>query len=115
MLQQDSLCFPLSGKSKNQIPCFPCAVATLTMVAKDIATACTYGKVHFKILITEHKQDFNTKVTERTNRAFIFAISVRRFLVIEGHGGVEGRGIEGICVTLLFSYTLQGFCFSAYF
>ena len=27
VLQQNSLCFP-SGKSKNQIPCFPCAVAT---------------------------------------------------------------------------------------
>ena len=29
MLQQNSLCFPCLEKSKNQIPCFPCAVATL--------------------------------------------------------------------------------------
>ena len=29
MLQQNSLFFPLSGKSKNQIPCFPCAMVTL--------------------------------------------------------------------------------------
>ena len=28
VLQQNSL-FSLSGKSKNQIPCFPCSVATL--------------------------------------------------------------------------------------
>ena len=26
--------FSLSGKSKNQIPCFPCAVATLSVVAR---------------------------------------------------------------------------------
>ena len=32
--QQNSLCFP-SGKSKNQIPCFPCAVATLETVDDD--------------------------------------------------------------------------------
>ena len=27
--EQNSPVFSLSGKSKNQIPCFPCAVATL--------------------------------------------------------------------------------------
>ena len=26
--------FSLSGKSKNQIPCFPCAVATLTVIGR---------------------------------------------------------------------------------
>ena len=28
--------FSLSGKSKNQIPCFPCAVATLKLIFKSL-------------------------------------------------------------------------------
>ena len=38
MSQQNSLCF-LSGKIKNQIPCFPCAVATLRLHSSRMRTA----------------------------------------------------------------------------
>ena len=43
--------FSLSGKSKNQIPCFPCAVATLTLI-NIFCTAHqrTCGKVIFPIV-----------------------------------------------------------------
>ena len=56
--------FSLSGKSKNQIPCFPCAVATLTSAARSqtsdfpvIHTNYIHPVIDTNLLIFENKSD----------------------------------------------------------
>ena len=81
VLQQNSL-FSLSGKSKNQIPCFPWAVATLCEVkikqkikGKKISDDKVFNLFYFSaliLLLKDSSSDVRVKAAEAMSKLFDF-------------------------------------------